>query len=114
MKSLRLMHTTSKWLQKRCSNKIGKFQIKFSDFFAFCWYNIFIDKGDDFMPQLRIVNETTPVNVSHDTYRRECRYTRGIHIPHEDFVDILDNMCHDTRLYFDFHNPGKKLNLVHI
>ncbi|TSI08280.1 hypothetical protein [Lysinibacillus sp. BW-2-10] len=59
--------------------------------------------------ELRIVYESKPINVSHDTYRRECRYTRGIHIPFEDFVEILDDMSHDIKLYFDFHNPGKQI-----
>ncbi|HWK22530.1 MAG TPA: hypothetical protein VNS08_05795 [Ureibacillus sp.] len=61
------------------------------------------------MQEIRFVYEKKPINVSHDTYRRECRYTRGIHIPYQDFVEILENMSHDTKLYFEFHNPGKKI-----
>ena len=62
------------------------------------------------MHKIKLVNEPKPINVSHDTYKRECRYTRGVHIPYEDFVEILDNMSHDTKLYFDFHNPGKEIS----
>ena len=61
------------------------------------------------MEQLRFVREPKPINVSHDTYRRECMYTRGVHIPSDDFVGILESMSHDTKLYFEFHNPGKKI-----
>jgi hypothetical protein len=59
------------------------------------------------METIKMVNEPKPINVSHDTYRRECCYTRGIHIPHGDFIEILDGMSHDTKIYFEFHNPGK-------
>ncbi|WP_082332710.1 hypothetical protein [Lysinibacillus contaminans] len=59
--------------------------------------------------KVEIVLEPTPINVSHDTYRRECRYNRGIHIEERDFHAILDSMCHDSRLYFDFHNPRKEI-----
>lgn len=61
------------------------------------------------MENFKLVIEPKPINVSHDTYRRECCYTRGIHIPHEDFVEILESMSHDTKIYFDFHNPGKAI-----
>lgn len=63
------------------------------------------------MSQFKIVTESKPINVSHDTYRRECKYTRGIHIPIEDFIEILNGMSLETRLYFDFHNPGKPIML---
>ena len=56
-----------------------------------------------------MILESAPVNVSHDTYRRECKYTRGIHIEEQEFKAILDSMCHDSRLYFDFHNPRKEI-----
>lgn len=58
---------------------------------------------------VKLVVEQKPVNVPHDTYKRECKYMRGIHIPTNDFVQILDNMSYDTKQYFDFHNPGKKI-----
>ncbi|MCL1698030.1 MULTISPECIES: hypothetical protein [unclassified Lysinibacillus] len=59
--------------------------------------------------KIEMVLESSPVNVSHDTYRRECRYTRGIHIEEQEFRAILDSMCHDSRLYFDFHNPRREI-----
>lgn len=59
--------------------------------------------------KIEMVLEPSPVNVSHDTYRRECRYTRGIHIEEQEFRAILDSMCHDSRLYFDFHNPRREI-----
>ncbi|MEX3747995.1 MULTISPECIES: hypothetical protein [Lysinibacillus] len=59
--------------------------------------------------KIEMILESSPVNVSHDTYRRECKYTRGIHIEEQEFKAILDSMCHDSRLYFDFHNPRKKI-----
>ena len=61
------------------------------------------------MNQILMTFEQKPINVSHDTYRRECRYTRGIHIPAQDFIAILDRMCEDTKLYFEFHNVAKKI-----
>ena len=62
-----------------------------------------------FMSNLKMVVESTPINVSHDTYRRECRYTKGLHIPLQDFQSILEHMCPEIKLYFDFHNPGKQI-----
>ncbi|WP_279629545.1 hypothetical protein [Lysinibacillus capsici] len=35
---------------------------------------------------IEMILEASPVNVSHDTYRRECRYTRGIHIEEQEFL----------------------------
>ena len=61
------------------------------------------------MEEVQIVLESKPINVSHDTYRRECRYTRGIHIPMKDFLEIFDSMSQEIKLYFEFHNPGKPL-----
>ncbi|RHW32747.1 hypothetical protein D1B33_16400 [Lysinibacillus yapensis] len=61
------------------------------------------------MEQIRIVNETNPIVVAHDTYKRECCYTRGVHIPYKDFLEILDSMPTDTKIYFEFHNPGKQI-----
>ncbi len=59
--------------------------------------------------KIEMILESTPINVSHDTYRRECQYTRGIHIEEQEFKAILNAMCHDSRLYFDFHNPRKEI-----
>lgn len=61
------------------------------------------------MCTIKLVTEPKPINVSHDTYRRECRYTRGIHVPKQDFLQILDRMSPDTKIYFEFHNPGKPI-----
>ncbi|WP_332647681.1 hypothetical protein [Lysinibacillus sp. 54212] len=61
------------------------------------------------MNKIEMVLERTPINISHDTYRRECRYTRGIHIPEQDFNDIVNRMSPDTKAYFDFHNVAKKI-----
>lgn len=61
------------------------------------------------MNDVRLVVEQKAINVPHDTYKRECRYTRGIHIPTRDFEKILSNMSYDTKAYFDFHNPGKRI-----
>ena len=54
------------------------------------------------MNQITMINETTPVNIEHHTYKRECRYTRGIHIPLKDMENILNSMNEDT-LTTDFH-----------
>ena len=59
------------------------------------------------MEKVQIVLESKPINVIHDTYKRECRYIRGVHIPKKDFLEIIDCMSEEVRLYFDFHNPGK-------
>ena len=59
--------------------------------------------------KIEMILEPTPINVSHDTYRRECQYTRGIHIEEQEFKAILNAMCHDSRLYFVFHNPRKEI-----
>ena len=61
------------------------------------------------MNTYKMVVEKTPVHIVHDTYKRECRYTRGIHIPLADFENILNRMCHDTKVYFDFHNTAKPI-----
>lgn len=62
------------------------------------------------MQQIEMIFESSPINIAHDTYRRECRYTRGIHIEEQDFHNILSIMSPDARLYFDFHNPNRKIN----
>lgn len=61
------------------------------------------------MNTFEMVVEQTPVHIVHDTYKRECRYTRGIHIPLADFENILERMCHDTKVYFEFHNTAKPI-----
>ena len=61
------------------------------------------------MNTYKMVVEQTPIHIIHDTYKRECRYTRGIHIPIADFENILNRMCHDTKVYFDFHNTAKPI-----
>ena len=61
------------------------------------------------MNTFEMVVEQTPIHVIHDTYKRECQYTRGIHIPLADFENILNQMCHDTKVYFDFHNTAKPI-----
>ena len=61
------------------------------------------------MNNIAMITELKPVNVSHHTYRRECRYTRGIHIPQTDFQQIINNMCPDTKMYFAFHNMAKNI-----
>ena len=61
------------------------------------------------MNTYKMVVEQTPIHIIHDTYKRECRYTRGIHIPLADFEKILNRMCHDTKVYFDFHNTAKPI-----
>lgn len=61
------------------------------------------------MTDIKLVQEPKPINISHETYRRECRYTMGIHIPKEDLLLILDSMNEETRIYFEFHNPEKAI-----
>ena len=61
------------------------------------------------MNNISMINEAKPVNVSHHTYRRECRYTRGIQIPKQDLQKIINQMCPDTKLYFEFHNSAKPI-----
>lgn len=63
------------------------------------------------MKSFEIVVEQTPVHIAHDTYKRECKYTRGIHIPINDFNQILEEMCPDTRVYFEFHNTMKPIQV---
>lgn len=61
------------------------------------------------MMKLEMTVEQQPLYISHDTYRRECRYMRGIHIPADEFSQIINLMEEDTKLYFDFHNVAKKI-----
>ena len=61
------------------------------------------------MSKMEMIIEQTPIHITHDTYKRECRYTRGIHIPVADFELILSQMSPDTKAYFDFHNSAKPI-----
>ena len=61
------------------------------------------------MGTLQIVNETTPIHIIHDAYKRECRYMRGIHMKTADFEAILANMNEEEKHFFDFHNFAKKI-----
>lgn len=61
------------------------------------------------MNQMTMIKEETPVNIQHHTYKRECRYTRGIHIPLADIERILIGMNEDTLAYFEFHNIAKEI-----
>ena len=61
------------------------------------------------MNQLSMINETTPVNIPHHTYKRECRYTRGINIPLADIEKILSALDDEAHIYFEFHNIAKEI-----
>ena len=61
------------------------------------------------MNKISMITDAKPVNISHHTYRRECRYTRGIQIPKQDLQQIINQMCPDTKLYFEFHNAAKDI-----
>ena len=61
------------------------------------------------MNKVEMIYEQSPLNVSHETYRRECRYTRGVHIGEQDFKKILSKMPEDCKMYFDFHNSFKEI-----
>ena len=61
------------------------------------------------MNQMTMINETTPINIQHHTYKRECRYTRGINIPLTDIEVILNRMSEDALAYFEFHNIAKEI-----
>lgn len=61
------------------------------------------------MNQIAMVQEASPINISHHTYKRECRYTRGIHIPIKDIENILNAMNEDALAYFEFHNIAKEI-----
>lgn len=61
------------------------------------------------MNQLSMINETIPVNIAHHTYKRECRYTRGIDIPLADIEKILSELNDDALIYFEFHNIAKEI-----
>lgn len=61
------------------------------------------------MNQMTMITETTPVNIQHHTYKRECRYTRGVHIPLLDIENILNSMSEEIIAYFEFHNIAKEI-----
>lgn len=61
------------------------------------------------MNKLEMVMEPKPINVMHDTYKRECRYVRGVHIPVEDLLNIVERMDDDGKAYFEFHNIAKRI-----
>ena len=61
------------------------------------------------MNQMTMITEATPVNIQHHTYKRECRYTRGVHIPLADIENILTSMSEDALAYFEFHNIAKEI-----
>ncbi len=61
------------------------------------------------MNTIKMIIEDKPIHIPHHTYSRECCYTRGVHIPIEDFKKIVNNMCPDTKTYFEFHNVAGKI-----
>lgn len=61
------------------------------------------------MNKIEMIQVQQPIHVIHDTYKRECRYVRGIHIPAEDFTSIVQRMNDDDKAYFEFHNVAKKI-----
>lgn len=58
---------------------------------------------------MAMVTEVTPINIQHHTYKRECRYTRGVHIPLVDIEAILNALNEDSLAYFEFHNIAKEI-----
>ena len=61
------------------------------------------------MQQMTMIKEENPINIQHHTYKRECRYTRGIHIPLDDMENILNRMNEAALAYFEFHNIAKEI-----
>lgn len=61
------------------------------------------------MQQMTMIKEEKPINIQHHTYKRECRYTRGIHIPLSDMENILNRMNENALAYFEFHNIAKEI-----
>lgn len=61
------------------------------------------------MQQISMITETVPINIQHHTYKRECRYTRGVHISLADIEIILNSLNDDTLAYFEFHNIAKEI-----
>ena len=62
------------------------------------------------MNQLEMVKVQKPIHIMHDTYKRECRYLRGLHIPAEDLAKIVVGMNQNDKAYFEFHNVAKKIS----
>ena len=62
------------------------------------------------MNKIEMVKVQQPIHIMHDTYKRECRYLRGLHIPAEDLSNIVERMNSDGKAYFEFHNVSKKIN----
>ena len=61
------------------------------------------------MQQITMIKEEKPINIEHHTYKRECRYTRGIHIPLDDMENIINRMNESALAYFEFHNIAKEI-----
>ena len=61
------------------------------------------------MNKIEMVTVQKPIHIMHDTYKRECRYLRGLHIPAEDLANIVNRMNPDGKAYFEFHNVAKKI-----
>jgi len=61
------------------------------------------------MYKIEMVEVQKPIHVMHDTYKRECRYSRGLHIPAGDFEKIVSRMSDDSKVYFEFHNVAKNI-----
>ena len=58
---------------------------------------------------IEMITEVAPVHIPHHTYKRECRYTRGIHIPLTDFQELYAAMTEESKLFFEFHNVAKDI-----
>ena len=52
------------------------------------------------MQQMTMIKEEKPINIEHHTYKRECRYTRGIHIPLDDMENIINHFTHTISIVF--------------
>lgn len=61
------------------------------------------------MTKPSLITETQPVFITHDTYKRECRYMRRIELSEQDMHAILESMDEDTRIYFSFHNVERPI-----
>lgn len=61
------------------------------------------------MTKPSLIIEQQPVFITHDTYKRECRYMRRIELSEQDMHAILASMDEDTRIYFSFHNVERPI-----
>jgi hypothetical protein len=61
------------------------------------------------MTKPSLITESQPVFITHDTYKRECRYMRRIELSEQDMHTILESMDEDTRVYFSFHNVERSI-----